>query len=170
CSLSHVFSDLPEPCHVSSVLSEPRHVSCDTLRSRTIMMASVFDPPLMSVRAAGIPVASAPSSPIIKEILPPAAALPLMAVAILCMWAAHSAPEVSSVHESASVSPEVAAPAAEPPKGATCTTIESPEVAVYAAEPLEVAVSAAVSSVAVMPTAVSPEVAAEAVEPHKMGT
>ncbi|KAI2655611.1 hypothetical protein H4Q32_018036 [Labeo rohita] len=105
----------------SLITSKPRHVSSDTPRSQLIMMASVLDPPLMSVRA-----------------------LPLMAVTILCVWAAHSAPEVSSLHESAPevssfhesapVPPEVAAPAAEPPKGApsicelsTCplTTLEA---------------------------------------------
>ncbi len=91
----------------------------------------------MSVRAAGIPVTSALSSPAILDILPPSAALPVMAVAILSVWAAHCAPEVSTVHEPASedspvheftpVPPEVAASAAEPP-----------EVAAFAAEPPEV--------------------------------
>ncbi len=90
----------------------------------------------MSVRAAGIPVTSALSSPAILDILPPSAALPVMAVAILSVWAAHCAPEVSTVHEPASedspvheftpVLPEVAASAAEPP-----------EVAAFAAEPPE---------------------------------
>ncbi|KAI2654094.1 Telomere repeat-binding protein 3 [Labeo rohita] len=136
---NHISSDLPEPRHVSSVLSEPRHVSSDTPRFQPIMMASVLDPPLMSVWAAGIPVASRSCHPLLL--------FPLMAVAILCVWAAHSAPEVSSVHESAPevssvhkftpevpsvhesapevssvyesapVPPEVAAPAAESPKG-----------------------------------------------------
>ncbi|KAL0162319.1 hypothetical protein M9458_041715, partial [Cirrhinus mrigala] len=131
----------------------------------------VLDPPLMSGWAAGIPVASTPSGPVILEILPPAAALPLMVVAILCVWAAHSAPEVSSLHESAPevsslnesapevspvhksaseassdrksapVPPEVVVLVAEPSKGAVDTTIESPEVAAFAAEPLEVAAS-----------------------------
>ncbi|XP_050960144.1 myelin-associated glycoprotein-like [Labeo rohita] len=44
-------------------------------------MASVLDPPLVSVSAANIPVASTPSKTTIKEVLPPAAALPLIAVA-----------------------------------------------------------------------------------------
>ncbi|KAL0199634.1 hypothetical protein M9458_002821, partial [Cirrhinus mrigala] len=175
-----------EPLHVSSDHPEPRHISSDTPKSRPIMMASMFGPPLMSVQAANTPVASAPSNPTIKEVLPPAAALPLMAIAIWCVWAAHfapevlsvhkSAPEVSSVHKSASsdresapVPPEMMVLAADPPKGAVDTTIKSPEVAAYAAEPLEVAASTAASPVAVMLTAVSLEVAAEAVEPHETG-
>ncbi|KAL0159889.1 hypothetical protein M9458_043614, partial [Cirrhinus mrigala] len=50
------------------------------------------------------------------------------------------------------------------------TTTESREVAACTAEPPEAAASAAVSSEAMMPTAVSPEVAAYPAEPHKMGT
>ncbi|KAI2668520.1 Foot protein 1 variant 1 [Labeo rohita] len=111
---SHVPSDRPESSHASSVCPEsghvlsdrlqPCHVSSDTPRSRPVMMASVLDPPLVSVRAANISVAPAPTNPIIKEVLPPAAALPLMAVAIWCVWAAHCAPKVTSVHKS---TPEV---------------------------------------------------------------
>ncbi|KAL0173627.1 hypothetical protein M9458_029595, partial [Cirrhinus mrigala] len=94
---SHVSSDLPEPRH-------PRHVSSDIPRSLPIMMASVLDPPLASGRAANIPVASTPARPTFKEVLPLASALPLMAVAIWCVWAARCAPEVTSAHKSA---PEV---------------------------------------------------------------
>ncbi|KAL0160511.1 hypothetical protein M9458_044236 [Cirrhinus mrigala] len=121
---SQVTADLHKPSQVRAGLPESSCISAGRLESSQVMsrlttqslamspltplghnlMASVLDPPLMSVRAAGIPVASTPSSPIIKESLPPAAALPLMAVTILCIWAAHSAPEVSSLHESA---PEV---------------------------------------------------------------
>ncbi|KAI2652466.1 hypothetical protein H4Q32_005691 [Labeo rohita] len=100
----HVSSVCPEQSHVSSDRPELHHVSSDIPRSRPIMMASVLDPPLVSVRAANIPVASTPSKSTIKEVLPPATALPLMAVAIWCVWAAHCAPEVTSVHKSA---PEV---------------------------------------------------------------
>ncbi|KAL0201349.1 hypothetical protein M9458_004536, partial [Cirrhinus mrigala] len=202
---SQVSVDLHEPSHVPSDGPEPRHVSSDTPRSRPVMM----DPPLVSARAANIPVASAPSNQTIKEVLPPAAALPLMAVAIWCVWAAHCSPEATSVHkhahevssdhkfapevpsdlktapevpsdlktapevpsdlkpapevssdrESAPVPPGVMELTADPPKWAADTTIETPEVAAFAAEPLEVAA----------PTVASP-VAAEATEPHKMGT
>ncbi|KAI2645231.1 Filamentous hemagglutinin [Labeo rohita] len=106
---SHDSSDRPEPRHASADSPESLHVSSDRPKPRhvlshTIMMASVLDPPLVSVRAANLPVASAPSKPTSKETLPPAAALPLMAVAIWCVWAAHCAPEVTSVHKPA---PEV---------------------------------------------------------------
>ncbi|KAI2655612.1 Protein FAM71E2 [Labeo rohita] len=113
-------------------------------------MASVLDPPLVSVWAASILVASVPLNPTIKEVLPSTAALPLLSIAIWCVWAAHCAPEVSSDSESVPVPPEVAVLVAELPKGAADTTIESPEVVAYAA--------------------LSPEVAAEAAEPHKTGT
>ncbi len=66
------------------------------------LIASMMDLPLMSVRAAGIPFMSALSSSIILEVLAPSAALPVMAVTILSMWAALCAPEASSVHEPAS--------------------------------------------------------------------
>ncbi|KAI2654776.1 Spermatogenesis-associated protein 21 [Labeo rohita] len=81
---------------------------------------------LMSTRAAGIPVVSTHSSPV-----PLSTALPMMAVAILSVWAAHCGPEASSVHvcapeafpvhEFAPLPPEVAAPTEEPPEVATLT-------------------------------------------------
>ncbi len=52
----------------------------------------------MSVWAADIPVVSSLSSP---AGIPLSAALPVMAVAILSMWAAHCTLEASPVHESA---------------------------------------------------------------------
>ncbi|KAL0185497.1 hypothetical protein M9458_021194 [Cirrhinus mrigala] len=229
---SHVSSVRPEPSHVSSDRPEPRHVSSDILWSRPFMMASVLDPPLVSVRAANISGAPAHHKTTINEVLPPAAALPLMAVAIWCVWAAHCAPEVSSVHKSAPevtsirksapevmsvrksapevpsdlksapevpsdlksapeapsdlksapevpsalksapeistdrlsapVPPEMLVLAAESPKGAADTTIETPEVAAFAAEPLEVAAPTVASPVAEMPAA--------AAEPRKTGT
>ncbi len=110
----------------------------------------------MSVRAAGIPFMSELSSPVILEVLPPSAALPVMAVTILSMWAALCAPESSSVHKPASepssvhkldseaspiheftpVPPEVAASAAEHPEEAA-STAKPPEVSAFAAEPPE---------------------------------
>ncbi|KAI2654770.1 Arginine-glutamic acid dipeptide repeats protein [Labeo rohita] len=75
----------------------------------------------MSVRAAGIPVISALSSRTILEVLPPSAALPLMTVAILSMWATHCTPEASPVHEFAPVPPKMAAPTVEPPEEAAST-------------------------------------------------
>ncbi len=90
------------------------------------LIASVMDLPLISVQAAGIPRASALA---VTENVPMNSVLPVMAVAILCVWAAHctpeafhvheSAPESSPVHESAPEPPEVAASAAEPPELAT---------------------------------------------------
>ncbi len=73
---------------------------------------------------AGIPVTSALSSPAILEVLPPSAELPVMAVAILCVWATYcsvtqiyeSAPEASLVHEPAPEASLVHESAAEPPE------------------------------------------------------
>ncbi len=87
----------------------------------------MMDLPLMSVRAAGIPVTSLLSSPAILYVLPSSAALLVMAVTFLSVWAAHCAPEASPIHESAPVSPEVVASAAEPPEEVASTT-EPPEV------------------------------------------
>ncbi len=88
------------------------------------LIASVMDPPLMLVQAAGIPRASALA---VTETVPLTSVLPVMAGAILCVWAAHRTPEASSVQESAPEPPEVAASTAEPP-----------EVAASAAEPSNV--------------------------------
>ncbi len=100
--------------------------------------------------------------------IPLSTALPMMAVAILRIWAAHCAPEASPVHvstpeaspahESAleacpvhksfleaspvhESTPEVAASTAEPPEVAP-SAAETPEVAASAAEPPKVAASA----------------------------
>ncbi|KAL0153936.1 hypothetical protein M9458_050759, partial [Cirrhinus mrigala] len=69
------------------------------------------------------PTASTPSSP---AGIPLSSVLPVMAIAILSMWATHCAPEAlsdhksvleaSPVHEFAPVPPEVSAYAVEPPK------------------------------------------------------
>ncbi len=129
------------------------------------LIASVMDLPLMSARAASIPVTSALSSPAILEVLPLSAALPVMAVAILSVWAAHCTPKASSVHVSPPVPPEVAASAAETPEEAVPTT-EPPEVEASAAEPPEVEASAAEPPEVVAPThelIVCPVTATEAV-------
>ncbi|KAI2643865.1 Filamentous hemagglutinin [Labeo rohita] len=130
----------PESANITSANSKSAHVTSANRADAELgprlkgLIASVMDPPLMWVRAAGIPVTSAPSSPTILEVLPPSAALPLMAVTILCVWAAHCTPEASSFHDFAPVPPEVAAPAAEPPEEAA-SIAEPPEVAAFAAEP-----------------------------------
>ncbi|KAL0177491.1 hypothetical protein M9458_026385, partial [Cirrhinus mrigala] len=103
-----------------------------------VMTASVIDPPLMSARMAGIPVVTGPAG------LPLSTALPVMAIAILSVWATHctlealsvheSVPEASPFHKFAPVPPEVVSPAAEPPEEAA-STAEPTEVAASAAEP-----------------------------------
>ncbi len=122
------------------------------------LITCVLDPPLMSVRAADIPVVSSLSSP---AGIPLSAALPVMAVAILSVWAAHCTPEASPVHESApEASPvhESAPEASSVHKSAAkvspvhVSTPVPPEVAASAAEPPEVAASAAEPPEVVVPT------------------
>lgn len=94
-----------------------------------------MDPPLLSVRATGIPRASALA---ITETVPLSSVLPVMLVGIVCVWATYCsvtqihkpAPAASPVHESAS---EVTASPAEPPK-VLVSTAEPPEVAASTSE------------------------------------
>ncbi len=74
------------------------------------LIASVMDPPLLPVRATGIPRASALA---VTETVPLNSVIPVMAVAILCVWAAHYNPEASPVHESA---PEASPVPESPPE------------------------------------------------------
>ncbi|KAL0177033.1 hypothetical protein M9458_025927, partial [Cirrhinus mrigala] len=79
----HISSDLPEPRHVSSVCPEPPHLSSDLPEPRHISTSQVLSdlPEPCHIMSASV-----------------------MTITILSMWAAHYAPEVSSVHKSA---PEV---------------------------------------------------------------
>ncbi len=108
------------------------------------LIASVMDPPLMSVREVDIPVVSSFWSP---AGIPLSAALPMMAVTILNMWAVHCTPQASPVHQSAPVvysvhkfaseasSVQESAPEASPDHetipvhpGVAASTAEPPEV------------------------------------------
>ncbi|KAL0150560.1 hypothetical protein M9458_054153 [Cirrhinus mrigala] len=117
----HVSADIPEPHHVSAILSKPCQVSSHR--------PSHAEPTLPSQMS----TASTPSRP---ADIPLSTVLPVMAIAILSVWATHcapeassgheSAPEASSVHgsvpetflanESAPIPPEVSACTVEPPK------------------------------------------------------
>ncbi len=111
----------------------------------------------MSVQAAGIPRAS---EQVIKETVPIGSVLPVMAVAILCVWATHCSvtpPEPPPVHESVPEPAPALASAEEPPEVATSAPAP-PEVAACAAEPPEGAAS----------TPAPLEVAASAVEPPEV--
>ncbi|KAL0170618.1 hypothetical protein M9458_035214, partial [Cirrhinus mrigala] len=103
------------PHHVSSDGPESSHNSSNTPRAQPVMKASVVDPPLGSGRSSNILVPSTLSEPSYNDVLSPAAALPIMAVAFWCVWAAHSAPEVTSVPESAPELPSDHKPAPELP-------------------------------------------------------
>ncbi len=122
---------------------ESAHVMPATPESVPGLIASVLDPPLMSMWATGIPRAAARA---FAETVPLTSVLPVMAVTILCVWAAHctseaspvheSAPEASPVHESAPEALPVHESAPVPPEAAAVTA-EPPEAAASAAEPPE---------------------------------
>ncbi|KAI2646642.1 Transposable element Tcb2 transposase [Labeo rohita] len=160
----HVSSDLPEPCHDSSDLPEPRHVMTASVMALTILSvwAAHYTPEVSSVHK------SAPEVSSVHKSAPEVSSVHKFAPEVSSVH--KSAPEASSDRESGPVPPEVAVLVADPPKGAADTTIETPEVTAFAAEPLEMAAPTAASLMAVMPAAVSLEVAGEAAEPHKTGT
>ncbi len=132
---SHVSTDrhLPESLHVSADHPEPRHVtadqpeSCHVLSatprySRSVLLypsliSSVSDAQLMSAHAAGIPK-PAHFNPPVPALIPLSEALPMMGIALCCVWAAYTTSELPQAMAPAAASPEVAAHAAEPPEAA----------------------------------------------------
>ncbi len=88
----------------------------------------------MSAQTAGIPK-PAHSSPLVPELIALSVALPIMGVALWCIWAAHTTPETleaaaptttsPEVAADAAVSPEVVAPAVEPSESAAFTYINN---------------------------------------------
>ncbi len=129
----HVSADLPESLHVTADHPEPRHITADQPESCHVLSAtprysrsvlrfpslvsSVRDAPLVSARAAGIPK-STHSSPSVLELISLSEALPMMGIALCCVWAAYTTTELIEVAKSTVMSPEVAAHAAEPPEAA----------------------------------------------------
>ncbi|KAL0148828.1 hypothetical protein M9458_055837 [Cirrhinus mrigala] len=83
-----VSGDLLEPRHVSADPPEPRHVSADIPKPCQVLsqLPSHMSTASTPSRSAGIPLSTV---------------LPVLAVAILSVWATHCAPEASSDHESA---------------------------------------------------------------------
>lgn len=122
----------PAPA-VMAAMPESTVVMTTELKATTVvpLLSSVADPPLMSVRAAGILVVLVHPSPVVPsslvsaylnpvvpshlvstllsqvvlEVLQPSAALPIISVAVLCIWATHTA----------TAPPEEAAAATDPP-------------------------------------------------------
>ncbi len=144
------------------------------------------DAPLVSACTAGIPKPTH-FNPSVPELIPLSEALPMMGIALCCVWAAYTTTELPVVATSTVMSPEVAADAAEPlawgsghsllcsPRRWHCCSFsrgaEPPEAAVLASAPCMVVVSSNVLSacrVAVKETVTAvepPEVAATAAEP-----
>ncbi len=85
--LRHITADQPESCHVLSATSRyPRSVL-----QYPRLASSMEDPPLLSVRAAGIPKpAPIPSSPYVPELISLFEALPRMGIAFsVCLGCLH---------------------------------------------------------------------------------
>ncbi|KAF4095123.1 hypothetical protein G5714_024201 [Onychostoma macrolepis] len=116
-----------ESGHVSADLPESGHVSVDTTRSsRSVfhyssLISSLRDSPLVSARTAGIPKPTH-SSPPVPELIPLSEVLPMMGIALCCVWAAYTTAALSEVATAATASPEVVAHAAEPPEAAGLTS------------------------------------------------
>ncbi|KAI2657266.1 hypothetical protein H4Q32_030264 [Labeo rohita] len=97
----HISADPLESRRVSADLPEPRCVSADPLEPRRVS-ADPLEPTLPSHAEPALPShMSAPSTPSRPAGIPLSTVLPVMAVAILSVWATHCAPEASSVLESA---------------------------------------------------------------------
>ncbi len=107
----HVSAELPEPLHVSAELPEPLHVSAELPESITprdlrsvlrtpCLVSSVRDAPLVSARAAGIPKSTHVNPPV-PELIPLSEVLPMIGIALCCIWAAYTTtelPEGGDVH------------------------------------------------------------------------
>ncbi len=133
----HVSADLPESLHVSADHPESHHVTADHPESFNVLslthrysrsvlrfpslVSSVRDVPPVSARAAGIPK-STHSNPYVPELISLPEALPMMGIALCCVWAAYTTTELLKVAKSTVMSPEVAAHAAEPPEAAVLTS------------------------------------------------
>ncbi len=139
----HVSADHPEPLHVSAEHPEPLHVtadhpeslhitadqpeSCHVLSATPIfsrlvlqyssLVSSVRDAPLVSARAAGIPK-SAHFNPRVPALIPLSEALPMMGIALCCVWAAYATSRLPQAMAPAAASSKVVALTAEPPEAA----------------------------------------------------
>ncbi|XP_058639016.1 uncharacterized protein LOC131544658 isoform X1 [Onychostoma macrolepis] len=175
---SHVTAVRPESQHhVPADLPESGHVRADTPRSsRSVfhyssLISSLRDSPLVSARTAGIPKPTH-SSPPVPELIPLSEVLPMMGIALCCVWAAYTTAALSEVATAATASPEVVAHAAELPEAAGLTS--APCMVVALSNVLStccVAVEKTITKLSLCPefTAVEPpEVAAAAAEPPEV--
>ncbi len=114
----------------------------------------------MSARAAGIPKPTH-SSPPVPALVSLSEALPMMGIALCCVWAAYTTTELPEVVTSTVMSPEVAADAAEPLGVVTLAAVlteamalaaASSEVMAHAAESPEAAVLVSAPGMVVAPS------------------
>ncbi len=101
----HIFADPPEPLHVTADHPESLHITADQPESCHVLSAipifsrlvlqypslvsSVRDAPLVSAHAAGIPK-SAHFNPQVPVLIPLSEALPMIGIALCCVWAAYT--------------------------------------------------------------------------------
>ncbi|KAL0152507.1 hypothetical protein M9458_052230 [Cirrhinus mrigala] len=113
---SHVTGVVPESSQETAVLPEPNQVPSDLPKSHHVS-AEPPEPMLPSHAERTFPSQkSIASTPLRSTDTPLSTVLPVMAIAIFSVWAAHCAPEASSVYKFTPIPPEVSAPAVEPPK------------------------------------------------------
>ncbi|KAL0148308.1 hypothetical protein M9458_056370 [Cirrhinus mrigala] len=156
----NVTAAFPESSQVAAAFAESSHIPSDGPRSQPVMMASMLDPLLVTVRVANIPGASAPSNQTIKEVSSDHKSVPEVSSdhksasefssdhksapevspvhkSVLEVSSDHeSAPEASSVGEAVSMPPEVSAFAVVPPKEAAFTYELSASLLVLSASSL----------------------------------
>ncbi|KAL0151738.1 hypothetical protein M9458_052964, partial [Cirrhinus mrigala] len=135
----HVSADIQEPCQVLAVLPKPRQVSSH--------LPSHSEPTLSNLTT------STPSSP---AGIPLSTVLPVIAIAILSVWATHCTPEASSDHESA---PKASSDCKSAPEASS----DHKSAPVASSDNKSVLEASPVHEFAPMP----PEVSAYAVEPPK---
>ncbi len=184
-------STTPDPRPVAGIILQLSNIlSREPVIKRKRLASSVEDPPLVSVAGISKPNHSSPPA---HKLIPLSEVLPMMEIALCCVWAANTTTKLPEVAASTEMSPEVAADAAEPLgvvtlaagfSEARATAAVSPEVAAHVAEP---PVAAGLSSAPCMVVASSnilsacrvaveetvtavetPEVAATAVEPPEV--
>ncbi len=129
-SQSHV---MPQLSHAT--IDKSRATRSVTKRQRLI--ASLEDSPLMSTYTTFKPMLTSPSVP---EIIPVSTALPIMGIALWCVWAVHAA-ESSKRTTCATDCTEMVTPAADTLETTTLAT-EIPEMATPATDSSEMVVNA----------------------------
>ncbi len=123
----HISSDLPEPLHVMSTTPEPRPVAVVVLQPSTVLSRETvisvrgWHPAWRIHRWCQHALLVSPTSSLnhpVPALIPLSEALPMMGIALCCIWAAYTTTELPQAMAPTAASPEVAAHAAEPSEAA----------------------------------------------------